>query len=76
VREWNSRIAVALRDPDTWLPLLRTTFDRFGIPHVTTSPHGCPASVSVFLSGLISCALQNWSSRHACHTPRASGLGP
>jgi len=26
------RIAVALREPATWLPLLKGTFDRFGIP--------------------------------------------
>ena len=56
-----SAIAVALRDVDAWLPLLRTTFDHFGIPArayfsspVATHP------VAVFLNGLIACALKDW----------------
>ena len=54
-------IAVALRDVDTWLPLLRTTFDRFGIParyyfSIPFRKH----PVAVFLGGLISCALSGW----------------
>ncbi len=54
-------IAVALRDIDTWLPLLRTTFDRFGIParyYFSTPVRKHP--VAIFLNGLISCALNDW----------------
>jgi ATP-dependent helicase/DNAse subunit B len=54
-------IAVALRDVDSWVPLLRTTFDRFGIParyYFSTPVRRHP--VAVFLGGLISCALQDW----------------
>ncbi len=54
-------IAVALRDPETWLPLLRTAFDRFGIParyyfSVPARQH----PVTLFLGGLISCAIGDW----------------
>lgn len=54
-------IAVALRDVDTWLPLLRTTFDRFGIParyYFSTPVRTHP--VAVFLGSLIACALSDW----------------
>lgn len=54
-------IAVALRDVDTWLPLLRSTFDRFGIParyYFSTPVRQHP--VAVFLNGLISCSLADW----------------
>ncbi len=51
-------IAVALRDVEGWLPLLRNTFDRFGIPaRYYFSEPVRKHPVAVFLDGLISCAL-------------------
>jgi ATP-dependent helicase/DNAse subunit B len=66
-------IAVALRDVETWLPLLRTTFDRFGIP--ARSYFSTPARkhpVAVFLGGLISCALADWDFAAALEVLRAN----
>jgi ATP-dependent helicase/DNAse subunit B len=54
-------IAVALRSVETWLPLLRNTFDRFGIParyYFYTAVKHHP--VAAFLNGLIACALSGW----------------
>lgn len=54
-------IAVALRDVDAWLPLLRTTFDRFGIPaRAYFSSPVAQHPVAVFLNGLVACALKDW----------------
>lgn len=54
-------IAVALRDVDAWLPLLRTTFDHFGIPaRAYFSSPVAKHPVAVFLSGLVACALKDW----------------
>ena len=54
-------IAVALRDVEAWLPLLRTTFDHFGIPaRAYFSSPVAKHPVAVFLSGLIACALKDW----------------
>lgn len=54
-------IAVALRDVEIWLPLLRSTFDRFGIParyYFSTPARKHP--VAIFLDGLMTCALNDW----------------
>jgi ATP-dependent helicase/DNAse subunit B len=54
-------IAVALRDVEAWLPLLRTTFDHFGIPaRAYFSSPVAKHPVAIFLSGLIACALKDW----------------
>jgi len=56
-----SGIAVALRDVEGWLPLLRNAFDRFGVParwYFSTPAARHPAAV--FLNGLIACALEGW----------------
>ena len=56
-----SGIAVALRDVEGWLPLLRNAFDRFGVParwYFSTPAARHPAAV--FLDGLIACALDGW----------------
>jgi hypothetical protein len=55
------QIGVALRDTDTYLPLLRATFDRFGIP--TRFYFGSPLRrhpAAIFLGGLVEGALANW----------------
>ncbi len=55
------QVAIALRDVDTWLPLLRTTFNRFGIParyYFSRSLRHHP--VTAFLGGIIACALNGW----------------
>lgn len=54
-------IAVALRDVESWLPLIKSTFDRFGIParyYFSTPVRKHP--VAIFLDGLVSCALNDW----------------
>ncbi len=54
-------IAVALRDVESWLPLIKGTFDRFGIParyYFATPVRKHP--VAIFLDGLITCALNDW----------------
>ncbi|HVY93429.1 MAG TPA: hypothetical protein VHA14_11790, partial [Bryobacteraceae bacterium] len=56
-----SGIAVALRDVEGWLPLLRNAFDRFGVParwYFSTPAARHPAAV--FLNGLIACAIEGW----------------
>jgi ATP-dependent helicase/DNAse subunit B len=54
-------IALALRDVEAWLPLLRTTFDHFGIPaRAYFSSPVAKHPVAVFLNGLIACALKDW----------------
>ncbi len=56
-----SQIAVALRDVDNWLPLLRSVFDRFGIParyYFGGLFRSHP--VAVFLNGLVRCARDDW----------------
>jgi len=65
-------IAVALRDVETWLPLLRTAFDRFGIParcYFSTPVRRHP--VAVFLGGLIESALSDWDFESALRALRA-----
>lgn len=55
------RIAVALRNTDGYLPLLRATFDRFGIParfYFSSSLRRHP--VAIFLGGLIEGAINGW----------------
>ncbi len=55
------QIGVALRDTDAYLPLLRATFDRFGIParfYFSGVLRRHP--VAIFLSGLIEGALHDW----------------
>src|ERR1019366_10371071 len=54
-------IAVAVRDTDTYVPLLRTAFDRFGIPARFYFPRSLrhhPAAI--FLNGLIEGVLHHW----------------
>lgn len=56
-----SSIAIAIRDVETWLPLLRTTLDRFAIParsYFSTPLRTHP--VAAFLGGLIRCAAAGW----------------
>ena len=65
-------IAVALREPGTYLPLLRGTFERFGIParfYFSTPLRKHP--VAIFLGGLISGALNNWEFEPAIEALRA-----
>src|SRR6185312_3625393 len=65
-------IAVALRDVESWLPLLRSAFDRFGIParyYFSTPAARHPAVV--FLNGLIRCALSDWDFTSTLATLRA-----
>ncbi len=55
------QIGVALRDTETYLPLLRATFDRFGIParfYFSGVLRRHP--VAIFLGGLIEGALSDW----------------
>ena len=54
-------IAVGLRDAETYLPLLRCTFERFGIParyYFATPLRRHP--VALFLGGLIGNILEGW----------------
>ena len=54
-------IAVALRDPDTWLPLLRTTFARFAIPARFYFPAPLRHHpVAAFLGGLLANAISGF----------------
>jgi ATP-dependent helicase/DNAse subunit B len=67
-----SGIAVALRDVETWLPLLQNAFDRFGVParwYFSTPAAGHPAAV--FLNGLIACAIDGWDFAATLKTLRA-----
>ena len=55
------RMAIALRDVAAYVPLLRATLERFGIParfYFSTALKTHP--VAVFLGGLIAGALNNW----------------
>ena len=65
-------IAIAVRDVNNWLPLLRITLDRFGIPtrfYFSEPVKNHP--VAVFLSGLIACVLNDWDFESALTTLRA-----
>jgi ATP-dependent helicase/DNAse subunit B len=65
-------IGVGLRDTETWLPLLRGTFERFGIParYYFASPlRHHPAAQ--FLGGLIRNVLEGWEFGAALDTLRA-----
>ncbi len=65
-------IGVALRDAETYLPLLRCTFERFGIParfYFASALRKHP--VATFLGGLISGALNDWDFEPAIETLRA-----
>lgn len=65
-------IAVALREVEAWLPLLRTTFDRFGIPaRYYFSWPVARHPVAVFLRGLMDCALKDWDFASALSAFRA-----
>jgi ATP-dependent helicase/DNAse subunit B len=65
------RIGVALRDTDTYLSLLRATFDRFGVPARFYFSHPLRRhSVAVFLGGLIEGALAGLDFEHAIDTLR------
>jgi len=66
------RIGVALRDAATYVPLLKGTFDRFGIParfYFSSPLRKHP--VAIFLRGLISGALDGWGFEGAIETLRA-----
>ncbi len=65
-------IGVALRDASAYVPLLRGTFERFGIPahfHFSSPLRRHP--VATFLGGLISGALNDWNFEAAIETLRA-----
>ncbi len=65
-------IGVALREPGTYLPLLRATFERFGIParaYFSTPLRSHPAAI--FLNGLIDGALNGWDFELALEALRA-----
>jgi ATP-dependent helicase/DNAse subunit B len=65
-------IGVAIRDAGTYLPLLRGTFERFGIPaHFYFSTPLRKHPVAIFLGGLISGALNDWNFEAALETLRA-----
>ena len=72
------RIGVALREAATYVPLLKGTFDRFGIParfYFTSPLRRHP--VAIFLGGLISGALDGWNFQSTIETLRShprSGL--
>jgi ATP-dependent helicase/DNAse subunit B len=66
------RIAVALREAATYVPLLKGTFDRFGIParfYFSSPLRKHP--VAIFLGGLISGALDGWDFETTIETLRA-----
>ncbi len=66
-------IAVALRDASTYVPLLKGTFARFGIParfYFSAPLRKHPAAT--FLGGLISGALTGWDFESTLHTLRAN----
>ena len=65
-------IGVAVRDIDTYVPLLESAFERFGVPArfyfsrpLATHP------AAMFLSGLIRCALEGWEYRNTLAALRA-----
>ena len=65
-------MGVALRDAGAYLPLLRGTFERFGIParyYFATPLNKHPAAV--FLGGLVLCALNGWEFGAALDALRA-----
>jgi ATP-dependent helicase/DNAse subunit B len=64
-------IGVALREPGTYLSLLRGVFERFGIPahfYFATPLRNHPAAI--FLGGLISGTLDDWNFETALRTLR------
>jgi ATP-dependent helicase/DNAse subunit B len=66
------RIGVALREAATYVPLLKGTFDRFGIParfYFTSPLRKHP--VAIFLGGLISGTLDGWDFEATLETLRA-----
>ena len=66
------RIAVALREAAIWVPVLKGTFDRFGIParfYFSSPLRKHP--VAIFVGGLISGALDGWDFEAAIETLRA-----
>ncbi len=66
------RIGVALREAATYVPLLKGTFDRFGIParfYFAAPLRKHPAAI--FLGGLISGALSGWDFEATLETLRA-----
>jgi len=65
-------IGVALRDTDVYLPLLRGTLDRFGIParfYFASPLRTHPAAI--FLGGLVQCAVNGWEFATVIETLRA-----
>ena len=55
------QIAIALRDTDLYLPLLRTTFERFGIPaRFYFSQPLATHPAAIFLGGIVSGAIAGW----------------
>ncbi len=66
------QIGIALRDTALYLPLLRTTFNRFGIParfYFSDRLQGHP--VAEFLGGLVTGALTGWDFEATIETLRA-----
>jgi ATP-dependent helicase/DNAse subunit B len=65
-------IGVALRDAGAYLPLLRGTFERFGIPaHFYFARPLGTHPVAAFLGGLVSGALDDWDFESTIDTLRA-----
>ena len=65
-------IGIALREAGTWVPLLKGTFERFGIParfYFSSPLRKHP--VAIFHGGLISGALGGWDFEAAIETLRA-----
>ena len=65
-------IGVAVRDIDTYVPLLESAFERFGIParfYFSRPLASHPAAI--FLSGLIRCAVDGWEFRNSLAALRA-----
>ncbi|HWF08411.1 MAG TPA: PD-(D/E)XK nuclease family protein [Bryobacteraceae bacterium] len=68
-------MAVAMRDASVYVPLLKGTFERFGIParfYFSSPLRDHPAAI--FLGGLISGALNGWDFESAIATLRAHPL--
>lgn len=65
-------IGVALRDPETYAPLLGGTFERFGIPaHFYFARPLRRNPAATFLGGLVSGALNGWDFETSVETLRA-----
>jgi len=65
-------IGVAVRDVATYVPLLESAFERFGVParfYFSSPLASHPAAI--FLSGMLRCALEGWDFRNTLAALRA-----